>query len=164
LICVSIIERDIIDWSFENKLGNEFNWGGVHILRIGKFIKYFKTGTFAKVTNVTKIDMSFNELESIDFNELANNPQLNALHLGYNKISKIKSIKNSTILNLTKLRLDDNDLTDISELCKLKKLEQLVLNLNGNENLNFNTTMLSIKKFILELKVLATLCKVHLKN
>jgi Leucine-rich repeat (LRR) protein len=85
---------------------------------------------------VESIDISANQLSTIDFNEFEMNSKLIFLNVGYNQITDIKPIRNSTTINITNLEIHDNNLTNISELCKLTKLKVLVL--SRNRRLDFN--------------------------
>jgi Leucine-rich repeat (LRR) protein len=77
----------------------------------------------------------------IDLNEFRTNSQLAVLHVGFNQIFDIKPIRTTTVINITELRIQNNNLTDISELFKLARLE--VLELSRNRRLDFSTVMFS---------------------
>jgi Leucine-rich repeat (LRR) protein len=117
------------DWSFE--IPKNFIWGGTHHLGFKKIrVTSFQSGIFKKLVNVKTIDLSENELNTIDFNEFANNKQLESLDVSKNKINEIKPIQTSTQINIISLMIQDNALTDISELCKLKKVKTFDLSRN----------------------------------
>jgi hypothetical protein len=75
-----------------------------------------------------------------------------------NQISEIKPIKNPNVINITRMRLNGNDLTDISELCKLMKLE--MLDLSRNRRLDFSKVNFSCWSELTQLFLAAT----NLKN
>jgi Leucine rich repeat len=77
----------------------------------------------------------------MDFNEFANNKKLLNLYVGNNQITNIKPINNPTEISITHLMIHDNDLTNISELCKLKKVERL--SLTRNRRLDYSKVMFS---------------------
>jgi Leucine-rich repeat (LRR) protein len=104
-------------------------------------IKSLKRGIFTKFTNVKSINLSGNELSTIDFNEFANNGKLQNLYVSNNKITDIKPINNSIEISITTLMIVNNNLTDISELCKLKKVK--ILNLSGNRRLDYSKVTFS---------------------
>jgi Leucine-rich repeat (LRR) protein len=104
-------------------------------------INSFEIGFFVKLKNVQRIHFINNKLTTIDFNEFAKNSKLEYLDVSKNQINEINSIKNSTVINITSLMIHDNDLTDISELCKLKKVK--TLNLSGNRRLDYSKVTFS---------------------
>jgi Leucine-rich repeat (LRR) protein len=114
----------------------------VHHLLFNKIrIKSLKRGIFTKFTNVRSIDLSGNELSTIDFNEFANNKKLETLDVHRNQISKIEMIKNSAEINIIHLMIHDNALTDLSELCKLKKV--VMVDVSRNRRLDYNKVTFS---------------------
>jgi Leucine rich repeat len=138
LDCDDINKVPVSDWSFENQ--PEFEWSEIHELWLEKNrIKSFKQGVFTKFTNAEEIVLKENELSVIDFNEFENNTKMIDLDVSSNQISEIKHMKNSTVLNVTKLLIKNNNLIDISELCKMTKLQWLVL--SGNRRLDFSKVM-----------------------
>jgi Leucine rich repeat len=124
------------DWSFEGPIN--IVWTGIYRLWFTKNkINSFKKGSFNKFINVRTIDLSENNLNIIDFNEFARNSKLQALAVNKNQISKIEPIEISTIINITSLMIHNNDLINISELCKLKKVKKL--DLSRNRRLDFSS-------------------------
>jgi Leucine-rich repeat (LRR) protein len=104
-------------------------------------IKSLKRGIFTKFTNVKTINLSGNELSAMDFNEFANNGKLQNLYVSNNKITDIKPMNNSIEISITTLMIFNNNLADISELCKLKKVKKL--NLSGNRKLDYSKVTFS---------------------
>jgi Leucine rich repeat/Leucine Rich repeats (2 copies) len=138
LKCDAINKVPISDWSFVNQ--KKFKWSEIHqVWLLKNRIKSFKQGVFTKFTNAHGIFLRQNELTAIDLNEFENNTKLRNLDVGSNQISEIKHMKNSTVLNVTKLWIQNNKVTDISELCKMTKL--VLLNLSGNRRLDFSKVM-----------------------
>jgi Leucine rich repeat len=139
LNCHSTKQGPVIDWSGNQ---NQFDWSDIHNLTLKRAgIKSFKNEFFTKFTNVETIDLRSNELRVIDFNQFGNNSQLTQLRVGFNQITEIIPIINSTCNNITDLRINDNDLTDILGLCKLAKLKNL--DLSGNRRIDFSKTKFS---------------------
>jgi Leucine-rich repeat (LRR) protein len=142
LECSSVEPQPESDWSWTLEDQSSFIPSGVHHLLFNKiWIKSLRSGIFSKFTNVKTIDLSANTLSTIDFNEFANNKKLTKLDVHRNEISKIELIKNSTEINITSLIIHDNDLTNISELCKLKKVEKL--DLSRNRKLDYSKVTFS---------------------
>jgi Leucine-rich repeat (LRR) protein len=138
LDCDDINKVPISDWSFENQ--TEFEWSEIHKVWLRRNrIKSFKQGIFTEFTNVRQIYLRENELSEIDLNEFGNNTKMTDLDVSSNQISKIKHMKNSTVLNVANLWIKNNNLTDISELCKMTKLQRLIL--SGNPRLDFSKVM-----------------------
>jgi Leucine-rich repeat (LRR) protein len=147
----------ISDWSCETQ--EEFKWSEIRDLwLINNRIKSFKQGMFTKFINADSIFLRENELSVIDFNEFGNNTKMTDLDVSDNQISEIKPIKHSTILNVAKLWLNNNNLTDISELCKMTKLQWL--NLSGNRKLDFSKVMFNCWSELTKLSLADT----NLKN
>jgi Leucine-rich repeat (LRR) protein len=121
----SNVEKDEIQWSAIQHL--KLNWNGIESL---------STGFFTNFTNLTSIDLRDNKISAFDFDEFGNNPELIELRVDNNQISEIKTIRSSTVVNITKLTMSNNDLNEISELCKVKKL--VTLDLSRNRRLDFN--------------------------
>jgi Leucine-rich repeat (LRR) protein len=127
------IRQPVRDWSLQKK--NE--WNTTEHLKIDNQQKTsFETGFFTKLINVITIQLHNNLLTTIDFNEFASNSKLEQLNLGFNQITEIQQIKQSTEISITNLELHNNDLTDITELCKLQKLKEL--NLSRNRRIDFS--------------------------
>jgi Leucine-rich repeat (LRR) protein len=103
----------------------------------------FKKNAFIKFTNVNQIQLNGHQLSTIDLNEFRSNSKLTHLDVGFNNITEIQPISDSTSksINITILKIHNNDLTDISPLCKLKNLEEL--NLSRNRRIDFTTIMFS---------------------
>jgi hypothetical protein len=157
LDCRKINPTPIIDWSFNNQKG--FDLSEVQTLDFTKRrIRSFKRGLFTKFRNVSWIFLNENELNAVDFNEFENNTQLKGLNVIDNQISEIKPIKNPNVINITRMRLNGNDLKDISELCKLTKLK--MLDLSRNRRLDFSTVRFNCWSELTELFLAAT----NLKN
>jgi Leucine-rich repeat (LRR) protein len=114
-----------------------FTWRHVQQLRLtNNQIFNFEIGTFIKCTNVEDIYLDNNQLTTVDFNEFRHNSKLKSLDMSFNNITKILD---STTSNITILKIHNNDLGDIMELCKLQKLKEL--NLSRNRRINFSNMM-----------------------
>jgi Leucine rich repeat len=121
---------------------NYIKWHNVNLKELilsSDNITSFKSGIFTQVKYVEKIHLDNNELSSIDFNEFKNNSKLTHLDMGFNKITKIHPIQVSSNIEIINLEIHNNDLTDFSELCNLKKLK--VLNLSRNRRLDLSKVM-----------------------
>jgi Leucine-rich repeat (LRR) protein len=92
---------------------------------------------FKPLQNIIAIDLSFNILYTISFDEFADNKKLKHLNLIHNQISTIESITFEGKFSITTLLLDSNELVNVSELCRFKQLE--ILSLKANKNLDFST-------------------------
>jgi Leucine-rich repeat (LRR) protein len=135
LVCKNINHQPVIMWSFEMKFKIIIRSRIQHLILTMIGVESFMTEIFFKFTNVETIDLSRNKLRRIDFNEFKKNSKLESLNLGSNQITDIEPIQTSTI-NIINLKINDNDLTNISELCKITKLKEL--NLSRNRRLDFN--------------------------
>jgi Leucine-rich repeat (LRR) protein len=131
LICNQKGQTSESDWSWSLKSRSKFIPSAVRDLLFDRLkITSFQSEIFTKFTNVRKIDLSRNELNTIDFNEFAENSKLEILDVSQNQIAVIAPIRNSTQISISSLMIHDNALTDISELCKLKKVKSLKLSKN----------------------------------
>jgi Leucine-rich repeat (LRR) protein len=100
-------------------------------------LKHLVKNTFKPLFNLMEIDLSENLLTTISFDEFADKQQLKILNFRFNKIQTIKPIQHQGGFSITALLLYGNNLVDISELCKLMKLE--FLQLSSNQNLDFKS-------------------------
>jgi Leucine-rich repeat (LRR) protein len=136
--CSNTKSVPVSDWSFVET----FKWEDIKQIQItGNQIISFKAGIFTKFTNVETIDINGNQLKTVDFNEFASNSKLKDLNVGYNQIIKIQTIKDSAEINITNLEIHNNDLTDITELCKIRQLKKL--NLSRNRRIDFSKVKFS---------------------
>jgi Leucine rich repeat len=134
----------IVKCNWEHQIGElnlsdqkQINWHVVKKFKLtGNKITFFKSEFFTELKNVEKIDLYQNELSTIDFNEFESNLKLWDLNVGFNKITKIQQIAKSTNASITNLHIHNNDLSDISELCNLRKLKEL--NLSRNRRLDLS--------------------------
>jgi Leucine-rich repeat (LRR) protein len=94
---------------------------------------------FKPLNAIKSIVLSTNKLTSIDFNQFAENQNLQELRLEHNLIENIQPIHihSGGVFGITKLWLNVNKLVTISELCKLKDLT--VLSLSNNPSLDFGS-------------------------
>jgi Leucine-rich repeat (LRR) protein len=94
---------------------------------------------FKPLTNIIEINLSQNQLTIVNFDEFASNQKLQKLNLQFNYIKTIQPIYRGEF-TIKKLFFYSNELTDISELCKLSKLETLELSSNqvNFKSFNFN--------------------------
>jgi Leucine rich repeat len=138
LICDKIENLPKNDWSWSSEDHIKLVWSSIHRLWFTRNkINSFRKGNFNQFINVQSIDFSENNLNVIDFNEFARNSKLQDLDVNNNQISKIEPIKDSTVINITSLMIHNNDLSNISELCKLKKVKKV--NLSRNRRLDFSS-------------------------
>jgi Leucine-rich repeat (LRR) protein len=95
---------------------------------------------FKPLTNIIEINLRENRLTIISFDEFSNNQQLRKLDLRFNNIKTIQHIQYSGRFSIKELLLFSNELTDISELCKLSNLKTLDLSSNqvNFKSFNFN--------------------------
>jgi Leucine-rich repeat (LRR) protein len=136
--CHNTQQFSITDWSFEKT----FKWEDIrHLNLVKNQITSFKAGIFTKFTNLKRIDLNENHLKTFDFNELESNSKLEQLIVGFNQITEIKTIKDSTEISITNLEIHNNNLTDITELCKIRKLKKL--NLSRNRRIDFSKVKFS---------------------
>jgi Leucine rich repeat/Leucine Rich repeats (2 copies) len=106
-------------------------------------ITTLQKNAFIEFTNVEKIHLDGNLLSIIDFNEFRKTSKLTYLDVGFNQITVIQPFLDSTNIEITILQIHNNDLTDISPLCNLKKLKEL--NLSRNRGIEFITTTTTFK-------------------
>jgi Leucine-rich repeat (LRR) protein len=92
---------------------------------------------FKPLRDIITINLSENKLTTIKFDEFSNNERLRSLNLQLNNIQRIETIQHSGKLSIQQLLFYANNLKDISELCKLTKLDRLEL--SSNQNVDFNT-------------------------
>jgi Leucine-rich repeat (LRR) protein len=92
---------------------------------------------FKPLHSIENIYLYENNLKTISFDEFASNQELKTLQLRFNKITTIETINFRGEFSITHLYIYVNDLTDVSELCKLAKLE--LLSLWSNKNLDYST-------------------------
>jgi Leucine-rich repeat (LRR) protein len=129
-------KQQTVEFSFEGQ--QQFNWNDIKDLRLTKNrITSLKKGIFTQFINVEKMHLDDNELSKIDFNEFGSNSKLTDLDVGFNNIADIQPIQQS--LGIINLEIHNNDLTDILELCNLKKLK--MLNLSRNRKLDVSNVM-----------------------
>jgi Leucine-rich repeat (LRR) protein len=100
--------------------------------------------------SIKEISLWSNQLENFTFDVFANNHNLEKVYLPDNKMTALVPSQHKGEFNIKELYLQDNDLKNVSEVCKLQKLE--ILNLGGNRNLDFVTFKFSC------LTELRTLC------
>jgi internalin A len=79
-----------------------------------------------KLTNLTELDLSFNQI--VDIKPISNLTNLTRLYLSSNQIVDIKPISNLT--NLTRLYLSSNQIVDIKPISNLTNLTRLDLSDN----------------------------------
>ena len=77
-----------------------------------------------KLTKLSELNLGYNQLSTIP-NELNTNNRLTKLNLDGNELTNVKGLNNLTHLKI--IHLDFNNLTDISDLKKFTKLEELWL-------------------------------------
>lgn len=82
---------------------------------------------FEKLTNLTKLDLSYNEIS--DVNKLKDLTKLDSLALTGNKIVDINPLNN--LEKVTYLSIDKNNIEDISVLASMKRITNL--NCSGNQ-------------------------------
>jgi Leucine-rich repeat (LRR) protein len=91
---------------------------------------------FKPLKSIQDINLSHNKLSNIDFDRFTYNSKLQTLSLGNNNIKTIGTIHNGSEISITVLWINDNQLVNISEICKLANLN--TLSLSNNPNLNFD--------------------------
>jgi Leucine rich repeat len=116
---------------------------------------------FKPLRNIITIDLSENKLTTISFDEFVNNERLISLKLRSNEIQIIETIHHSEKLGIQQLFFYANNLKDVSELCKLTKLNHLEL--SSNQNVDFNTLNSSCLSGLRKLELVNTNLKT-LKN
>jgi Leucine-rich repeat (LRR) protein len=109
---------------------------------------------FKPLHSIEIIFLYQNNLTTISFDEFASNQELKSLGLMVNNIKTIETIKFRGEFSITHLAIYNNDLTDVSQLCKLAKLEEL--NLDFNKNLDYSTFKPSCWSELRELSLLDT--------
>jgi insulin-like growth factor-binding protein complex acid labile subunit len=92
---------------------------------------------FESLRNITQIDLSSNSLTSFSFDVFANNQNLQIVTLNGNNMTTLVPIQHQGEFSIRELHIDNNKLTDRSELCKLRNLE--IVNLDRNENWDSTT-------------------------
>jgi Leucine rich repeat len=92
---------------------------------------------FKPLRKIEEIYLSGNKLTSISFDDFAFNQKLKVLYLTSNRIETIEPINFGGEFSITKLWLNFNKLVNMTELCKLAKLEEL--SLGSNKNLDYGT-------------------------
>jgi Leucine-rich repeat (LRR) protein len=92
---------------------------------------------FEPLHRIKGIYFSSNQLENFTFDVFANNQNLEKVSLSSNKMTALAPIQHNGDFSIKELHLYDNPLKNISEVCKLQKLE--ILYLNFNQNLDFAT-------------------------
>jgi Leucine rich repeat len=91
---------------------------------------------FKPLRDIITIDLSENKLTTIRFDVFSNNERFRRLNLRFNAIKTIETIQHSGNLTIQQLFFHVNNLRDVSELCKLTKLDHLEL--SSNQNVDFN--------------------------
>jgi Leucine-rich repeat (LRR) protein len=92
---------------------------------------------FEPLRNIKGINLSHNQLAKFSLDVFANNQNLEKVYLHDNKMTVLVPIQHKGEFSIKELQLQDNDLKNISEVCKFQKLETLIL--AGNRNLEFAT-------------------------
>jgi Leucine-rich repeat (LRR) protein len=90
---------------------------------------------FYALRNIKVIRLAENQLSNFSFDVFANNQNLEKVSLFDNKMTSLVPIQHKGDFSIKELYLFNNDLKNISEVCKLQKLEMLYL--GDNQNLNF---------------------------
>jgi Leucine-rich repeat (LRR) protein len=152
--CSNQKQTPVRDWSsFRNT--SKFNLQTVKRLELkNNRIQSFKKGAFTNFTSVIRINLENNQLNEIDFSEFRNNSELTYLDVGNNQISDIKPIHSSTVISIINLLLYNNNLTDISELCKIRNLKWL--DLSHNQRINFSNVVFNCWKELSNLNLAET--------
>jgi Leucine-rich repeat (LRR) protein len=109
---------------------------------------------FEPLPNIKVIWLSFNQLSNFSFDVFANNQNLEKVYLNHNKMTALVPIQHKSDFSIKKLDLRYNDLKNISEVCKLQKLE--IFELGFNWNLDFTTFKFSCWTQLRELNLFAT--------
>jgi len=127
--CISNLNKlQILDLSFNEitSIPKEINKLTKLVELIMEENKLTSVPSLEKLTNLEKLNLSYNEIKSISISGLS---KLQEIDLSSNKISSI-SFKN--LSNLKLLKLNENEIASIpSSLTQLKNLETLILNYNN---------------------------------
>jgi Leucine-rich repeat (LRR) protein len=92
---------------------------------------------FNPLRNTKVIKLQSNQLQNFSFDVFANNQNLEHVDLASNKMKTLVPIQHKDGFSIKTLKLNNNDLENISEICELHNLESL--DLSGNPNLDFET-------------------------
>jgi len=112
---------------------NTFKFSSLVSLKIESSLKELAGEVFVELANLKHLDLSRNQIESIDQNAFKKMRELKVLNLAYNKL---KSFESGTFLDLNHLRLLDlsfNQLSDIEPKLFVYMFHLRELNLNGNQ-------------------------------
>jgi Leucine-rich repeat (LRR) protein len=92
---------------------------------------------FIPLRHIKTISLTWNQFANFSLDVFANNQNLEEVSLDYNKMTTLVPIQHKGEFSIKILYLSENDLKNISEVCKLQKLEDL--SLGGNRNVDFAT-------------------------
>jgi Leucine rich repeat len=92
---------------------------------------------FEPLHDIEEIKLQHNHLRNFSFDVFATNQNLQVVDLRFNNMTTLVPIQYKGEFSIEALIISFNDLTNISELCQLHKLEHM--DLEGNQNLDFQT-------------------------